>query len=170
MHALKVEHATTSNEWLKGMNGVVVEEGADDPDLPPSAPVNAAPGDSEDLDAALDFGALDPDLADLPSPYRINDESPSPNLVPSRLPPRAHSQSPSHPVSVIALPTKQGRHGLPANLPSFRFRRRSVSVSCYCAVLTHKTFRILVLVPRKPYTGTTFFSPASHAFSDNRTA
>ncbi|KAF8550118.1 hypothetical protein OG21DRAFT_1514447 [Imleria badia] len=109
MHALKVEDATTGNEWLIGVNGVVVEEGAEDPDPePPSrAPGNAAPGD-EDLDTALDFGALDPDLAELLSPNRINGKSPSPNPVPSRLPSRAHSRSPSHPVSTSSLRPPNG--------------------------------------------------------------
>ena len=107
MHALQVEDATTGGEWLKGVNGVVVEESTDDPDPFSRTPVNATRGD-EDLDAALDFGALDPDLAELLSPNRINDKSQSPNPVSSRLPSRAHSRSPSHPVSTSSLRPPNG--------------------------------------------------------------
>ena len=117
MHALKVEDATTGNEWLKGVDGVVVEESADDPDATPIAPVNAAPGDSEDLDAALDFAALDPDLAELLSPNRINGKSPSPNTVASRLPSREHSRSPSHPVPTSSLRPPNGNVVCPRTSP-----------------------------------------------------
>ena len=100
MHALKVEDATTGNEWLKGMDGIVVEEDADDLDVTPGGPVNATCGD-EDLDTALDFGALDPDLAELLSPNKINGKSQSPN--PAANPSRTHSQSPCYPVSASSL-------------------------------------------------------------------
>jgi len=101
-HALEVEDATTGSEWLKGVNGIVVEEGADDPDAPPRTPVNVARGD-EDLDTALDFDALDPDLAELLSPNKISGKSQSPNPLASRLPSRTHSRSPSHPVVTSSL-------------------------------------------------------------------
>lgn len=92
MHALKVEDATTASEWLNGVNSIVVEGDTDehDPFL--------RPGD-EDPDAALDFGALDPDLAQLLSPNKINGKSQIPSAIASRLPSRNHSRSPSHPVS-----------------------------------------------------------------------
>ena len=90
----------TGSEWLKGVDGIVVEEGPDPHSL---AAVTPTHGD-EDLDAALDFGALDPDLAELLSPNRINGKSHSPNPVASRLPSRVHLRSPSHPVSTSLHP------------------------------------------------------------------
>jgi hypothetical protein len=143
MDALKVEDATSGSEWLTGVNGVVVEEGADDPDPFSRTPVNAARGD-EDLDAALDFDALDPDLAELLSPNRINDKSQSPNPVFSRLP-RAHSRSPSNPVSTSSLRPPNGDGVSPRTSPRLGIvvpqsascaivqsspARRSASLSC----------------------------------------
>lgn len=116
MHALKVEDATTGSEWLKGVNGVVVEEGADDPDPLSYTPVNAAGGE-EDLDAALDFDALDPDLAELLSPNKINGKSQTPNLVASHLPSRTSSRSPSHPMSTPSLRPPNGVGTQPRTSP-----------------------------------------------------
>ncbi|KAG6377997.1 hypothetical protein JVT61DRAFT_14795 [Boletus reticuloceps] len=107
MHALKVEDATTGSKWLKGIDGIVVEEGTDDPEPLSSVPGNAAHGD-EDLDAALDFDALDPDLAELLSPNKISGKSQSSNPVASRIPSRAHSRSPSHPASTSSLHPPNG--------------------------------------------------------------
>lgn len=116
MHALKVEDATTGSEWLKGVNGIVVEECPDDPDSVSRTPVNAACGD-EDLDAALDFGALDPDLAELLSPNKINGKSQSPNLGVGHLPSRTHSRSPTHPVSTPPLRPMNGDSISPRSSP-----------------------------------------------------
>ncbi|KAG8215542.1 hypothetical protein J3R82DRAFT_9202 [Butyriboletus roseoflavus] len=89
MHALKVEDATTGSEWLRGVNGIVVEESPDDS----RTPVYAACDDG-DLDAAFDFGALDPDLAELLSPNKLNGKPQTPNPGASRIPSRTHSRNP----------------------------------------------------------------------------
>ncbi|KAF8444453.1 hypothetical protein L210DRAFT_3642697 [Boletus edulis BED1] len=89
-----------AGEWQKGVDGIVVEEGTDDPEPLSSVPGNAVHGD-EDIDAALDFGALDPDLATSQpkqdqwqiSKFKSCRQSPS----------RAHSRSPSHPASTSSL-------------------------------------------------------------------
>ncbi|KAG9310769.1 hypothetical protein JVU11DRAFT_8618 [Chiua virens] len=116
MHALKTEDSTTASEWLQGVNGIVVEEGADDVDpfLPASG--NALGGD-EPPDATLDLGTLDPDLAQLLSPHRINGKSQSPSPSPSRIPSRTHSRSPSHPVSSLSLRPPAGDEVLPRTSP-----------------------------------------------------
>lgn len=107
MHALKAEDATTASEWLNGVNGIVVEGDAEEPD-PLFRTPGDAPGDIEDLDAALEFGELDPHLAQLLSPNSINGKSQIPSPVASRLPSRAHSRSPSHPVSTPSLHLPNG--------------------------------------------------------------
>ncbi|KAF9219374.1 hypothetical protein BS17DRAFT_789369 [Gyrodon lividus] len=101
MDALMIKDATTATEWLKGVNGVVVEENADDPPNPPREVQVTNSG--RDPDATFDFGALDPDLAELLSPHRINGKSQISTPVRSRLPSRTHSRSPSHPVAPTHL-------------------------------------------------------------------
>lgn len=119
MHALKAEDATTATEWLKGVNGIVVEGDTDEPN--PLLPTpGSALGDDEDPDPALDFGALDPDLAQLLSPNRINGKSQIPSPGASRLPSRAHSRSPSHAASTPSLRPPNGDGHSPFSTPSPR--------------------------------------------------
>ncbi|KIK78215.1 hypothetical protein PAXRUDRAFT_834667 [Paxillus rubicundulus Ve08.2h10] len=94
MDALMVKDATMASEWLQGVNEVVVEESADDPhDQPREMRLTNV---EKDPDATFDFAALDPDLAELLSPNKINDKSQISTPVRSRLPAKPHPRSPIH--------------------------------------------------------------------------
>ena len=89
MDALMVKDAVAATEWLKGVDGVVVEEGADEPQGIPGL------GGEVDPHATFDNGALDPSLAQLLSPHRLNGKSHCSSPT-SHLRPRTHPRSPNH--------------------------------------------------------------------------
>ncbi|KAL4070065.1 hypothetical protein V8B97DRAFT_523459 [Scleroderma yunnanense] len=90
MDALMVKDAAAATEWLKGVDGVVVEEGIDD--LPQR--IRDLRGEV-DPDATLEFGTLDPELAQLLSPHKLNGKSHHLASTSSIRPPRTHSRSPN---------------------------------------------------------------------------
>lgn len=147
MDALKVEDFTTASEWLKGVNGIVVEGDLDEHDPPLTTPVSAR---SEDPDAALDFDALDPDLAQLLSPNRINGKSP----LSSRLPSPTHLRSPSHPVSNPSL-RPPNRDGHPPRMsPSPRLGLAIPSPASFAMIQSSPTRRTVSLSRANPTRGT----------------
>ncbi|KAF9236542.1 hypothetical protein BU15DRAFT_49843 [Melanogaster broomeanus] len=121
MDALMVKDATTASQWLKAVNGVVVEEkeNADDSPSVPREAQDTNPGGDQDPDAMFNLGALDPDLAELLSPNRIKGKSQNPAFLRSRLPSRAHSRSPSQPLAATPLsPPAHDRDNIsPRNSP-----------------------------------------------------
>ncbi|KAH7882588.1 hypothetical protein F5I97DRAFT_1906441 [Phlebopus sp. FC_14] len=115
MDALMVKDATTASEWLKGVNGVV-GEGADDPPNRTRG-VQSTSLAGKNGEQSLDLGALDPDLAELLSPHRVNDKS---NVSSALDGLRAHSRSPSHPVVPSPCNTSTERDDISQETPSPR--------------------------------------------------
>ncbi|KAG6332617.1 hypothetical protein ID866_6470 [Astraeus odoratus] len=92
MHALMVKDATMASEWLKGADGVVVDENAEEHTVQQL-------GGEVSPDAAFEFGALDPDLAQLLSPHRLNGKSNRSVSTSNIRPPRTHPRTPNHSLS-----------------------------------------------------------------------
>ena len=107
--ALMVKDAGAATEWLNGVDDVVVEESADEPQ-----DIQDSRGEV-DPDATFEFGTLDPELAQLLSPHSLNGKPhrPTSNLRP----PRSHLRSPSHPLAPSPHITPGSGRKTPTNSP-----------------------------------------------------
>jgi len=110
MDALMVKDAVAATEWLKGVDGVVVEESADE------LQEIQGLGGEVDPHATFDFGALDPDLAQLLSPHRLNGKSHRSSPT-SNLRPRTHARSPNHFLAPSPPIAPGPEHKTPTNSP-----------------------------------------------------
>ncbi|KAI6030087.1 hypothetical protein EDC04DRAFT_2869037 [Pisolithus marmoratus] len=119
MDALTEKDAITASEWLRGADGVVVEEHTDD--------TIQGMNPKEGLDATLDLDGLDPSLAQLLSPHNLNGKSPYSAIVPSpQATPGAERKTPTpSPRLGTVIPPSPASHAVPQSSP----QRRSVSLS-----------------------------------------
>ncbi|EGN92060.1 hypothetical protein SERLA73DRAFT_164231 [Serpula lacrymans var. lacrymans S7.3] len=93
MDALMVKDVGMATEWLNGVNGIVVEEATPIPTDLMAVDDNGHGG--KEADATFNFDALDPDLAALLSPNRVQGRTaPFHSSIPA-VPPRSHSVTPS---------------------------------------------------------------------------